>query len=154
MLVNSIQYKNNGFPMQSGRYGDLKHKLILHNASYTFRYVTPHNIHRINIRPRKKKKKNYCRVCTHISLIKTTKPTLWRWKHSQERRSLLQCTDQSSVEATSGVRIWLTSPFARGWCAQVGEGGTRWGTCWPWMHWRQCSADSSQTATLHNLKLG
>lgn len=41
--------------MQSDRYVDLKHKLTLHNASYTFRYVTPHNIHRINIWPKKKK---------------------------------------------------------------------------------------------------
>lgn len=65
---------------------------------------------------------------------------------------LLQGTDHSSREATSGVHIWQTSLFARGWSAPVGEAADQGCSCWPTACWQMCSSDSGQTAMLHNLK--
>lgn len=64
---------------------------------------------------------------------------------------VLRSTDQSSTQATSGVHIWQTSLFARGWSVLVGEAADQGCSCWPTTNWQRCSSDSVQTAMLHNL---
>lgn len=56
-------------------------------------------------------------------------------------------------EGTSGVHIWQTNPFARGWFVSVGEAADRGCSCWVTARWWRCSSDSGQTAMLHNLML-
>lgn len=65
----------------------------------------------------------------------------------------LRSTGQSSRQGTSGVHIWQTSPFARGWTGPAAGAADPACSCWSLACWERCSSDSGLTAMLHNLML-